>query len=44
MRAFLRLCGASRTYAVGDVFHLQAHTPHAEFYGPQGVTYLVGRK
>ncbi|MGL4577037.1 MAG: cupin domain-containing protein [Burkholderiaceae bacterium] len=40
----LELAGVSRTYAVGDVFHLQAHEPHAEFYGPQGVTYLVGRK
>jgi quercetin dioxygenase-like cupin family protein len=40
----LELNGASCTYAVGDVFHLQAHEPHAEFYGPHGVTYLVGRK
>jgi quercetin dioxygenase-like cupin family protein len=38
-------CGAvSRTYALGDTFHLPANEPHAEFYGPQGVTYLVGRK
>jgi quercetin dioxygenase-like cupin family protein len=38
-------CGeTSRTYAEGDLFHLQANEPHAEFYGPQGVTYLVGRK
>jgi quercetin dioxygenase-like cupin family protein len=38
-------CGdAARTYAAGEVFHLQAGEPHAEFYGPQGVTYLVGRK
>ncbi|MGF6773481.1 quercetin dioxygenase-like cupin family protein [Paraburkholderia sp. GAS199] len=33
-----------RLYKVGDVFHLPAHKPHAEQYGPQGVTYLVGRK
>ena len=28
----------------GDQFHLAAHAPHAESYGPQGVRYLVGRK
>lgn len=33
-----------RTYRAGDIFHLQAQEPHAEFYGPQGVQYLVGRK
>lgn len=31
-------------YQVGDVFHLAAHLPHSEQYGPDGVTYLVGRK
>jgi quercetin dioxygenase-like cupin family protein len=40
----LQLGDAAQVYAAGDVFHLQAHEPHAEFYGPQGVTYLVGRK
>lgn len=33
-----------RVYGVGDVFHLQAEEPHYEFYGPMGVSYLVGRK
>ena len=29
---------------VGDQFHLQAHTPHSESCGAEGVHYLVGRK
>lgn len=33
-----------RRYGEGEVFHLHAECPHAETYGPQGVTYLVGRK
>ena len=36
--------GGERLYRVGDVFHLAANAPHAERYGPDGVTYLVGRK
>lgn len=28
----------------GDTFHLDADVPHTEHYGPQGVTYLAGRK
>ena len=28
----------------GDTFHLAANEPHTESYGPQGVTYLAGRK
>ena len=36
--------GAERTYRSGDIFHLPAHEPHTEHYGPEGVTYLVGRK
>ena len=31
-------------YQAGQIFHLRAHQPHSETYGPQGVTYLVGRK
>ncbi len=31
-------------YQAGDVFHLAADMPHTERYGPEGVTYLVGRK
>jgi hypothetical protein len=33
-----------KTYRPGDIFQLAENTPHAEFYGPNGVTYLVGRK
>jgi quercetin dioxygenase-like cupin family protein len=33
-----------QTYNVGDTFHLLANVPHTERYGPNGVTYLVGRK
>ncbi len=36
--------GPERTYRAGDVFHLRQAEPHAEWYGPQGVTYLSGRK
>ncbi len=36
--------GRSRTYGVGQVFHLAHSQPHSEFYGPQGVEYWVGRK
>ncbi len=28
----------------GDTFCLAANVPHTECYGPQGVTYLAGRK
>lgn len=31
-------------YRTGQVFHLLADAPHAEQYGPEGVTYLVGRR
>ena len=31
-------------YRPGDVFHLECNEPHAEQYGPDGVSYLVGRK
>jgi quercetin dioxygenase-like cupin family protein len=36
--------GADFVCRVGDVFHLSANEPHAEWYGPEGVSYLVGRK
>ena len=35
--------GVSKAYAVGDIFHLPAGTPHHEI-APTGVTYLVGRR
>jgi len=28
---------------VGDTFHLDAHVPHSEKYGPQGAVYWVAR-
>lgn len=40
----LRVEAEERTYRVGDVFHLRAGQVHSEFYGPDGVTYFVGRK
>lgn len=33
-----------RLYRAGEVFQLARETPHVETYGPQGVSYLVGRK
>lgn len=36
--------GSDVLYQQGKVFHLPSETPHTEQYGPQGVTYLVGRK
>ncbi|WP_345815700.1 cupin domain-containing protein [Paraburkholderia sp. PREW-6R] len=40
----IRVGEEERLYRVGDVFHLAANEPHSERYGPNGVTYLVGRK
>ncbi|HEX3139744.1 MAG TPA: AraC family transcriptional regulator [Rhizobacter sp.] len=36
--------GAQRRLLPGDRFHLQAHVPHEERYGPQGATYWVARR
>lgn len=36
--------GTERVYRAGDVFHLLAETPHSEWYGAEGVRYLVGRR
>lgn len=36
--------GSDVLYREGDVFHLASEMPHAERYGPLGVSYLVGRK
>jgi quercetin dioxygenase-like cupin family protein len=41
---YIRVDDIVQAYKVGDVFHLPANKPHAERYGPNGVTYLVGRK
>ena len=40
----LRVNDAEQLYQAGQVFHLPANQSHSEYYGPQGVTYLVGRK
>ncbi|MDE2201700.1 MAG: cupin [Burkholderiaceae bacterium] len=40
----IRTGEGERTYLPGDVFRLDAHTPHAERYGAQGVQYLVARR
>ena len=36
--------GATRSFATGDVFTMDAGCPHAEAAGPEGVRYLVGRR
>ena len=36
--------GAEQVCRPGDQFHLEAHAPHSETYGREGVRYLVGRK
>lgn len=36
--------GVSSHYRVGDEFRLSAGTPHLEAAGPQGVSYLSGRR
>ena len=36
--------GVSTRYGTGDVFRLSAGTPHLEAAGPQGVSFLSGRR
>ena len=36
--------GQARHYQKGEVFRLPAGTVHSEHAGPQGVTYLAGRR
>jgi hypothetical protein len=36
--------GMSKSYNIGDVFHLDNKQVHAESYGPHGVKYLASRK
>ena len=40
----LVVAGVSSQYRVGEVFRLAAGTPHLEAAGPQGVSYLAGRR
>ncbi|MDO9360150.1 MAG: cupin domain-containing protein [Polaromonas sp.] len=40
----LTVDGVATRYGVGDVFRLPAGTAHLESAGPDGVTYLSGRR
>jgi quercetin dioxygenase-like cupin family protein len=40
----LNVAGVASTYCVGDVFRLAAGTSHHEKAGPEGVTFLSGRR
>ena len=33
-----------KLYRPGEIFHLAHEQAHSESYGPEGVSYLVGRK
>ena len=41
---WITIDGDERRFKVGDEFHLKANEVHAERYGADGVTYLVGRR
>lgn len=36
--------GIETRYRQGEIFALDMGQPHAEYYGPSGVRYLVGRR
>ena len=36
--------GKQATYRAGEIFTLAANCEHVEQFGPQGATYLVGRR
>jgi len=36
--------GRSQTFRVGDTFEMAARCEHSEQHGPEGTTYVVGRK
>jgi quercetin dioxygenase-like cupin family protein len=40
----LTVAGAASAYPFGTVFELACGTPHQERAGPEGVTYLIGRR
>ncbi|MBC8639345.1 cupin [Caballeronia sp. EK] len=40
----IRIGADANTYRPGDIFHLATNIEHSEQYGPEGVSYLVGRK
>ena len=43
-RISLTVAGVSSTYEKGQVFTMATHCPHAEQIGPEGVSYVVGRR
>jgi len=43
-KILITVSGKETRYVVGDVFNLGNGMEHIEKYGPQVVTYLVGRK
>jgi quercetin dioxygenase-like cupin family protein len=36
--------GGTRRYGPGEAFEVPAGVPHTERFGPEGATYLVGRR
>lgn len=36
--------GMTRRFGPGEAFELLAHIPHAEAFGPEGASFLVGRR
>ena len=36
--------GTTRRFGPGEAFELPAHIPHAEAFGPEGASFLVGRR
>jgi uncharacterized cupin superfamily protein len=40
----LTVNGAARSFTAGEVFTMEAGCSHAEAAGPDGVSYLVGRR
>lgn len=40
----LVVAGVSTTYVAGEIFRLAAGVSHLESAGPEGVSYLVGRR
>ena len=36
--------GNTRRYGPGEAFEVPANEPHGESFGPEGATYLVGRR
>ena len=40
----LTVDGIATRYAAGDIFRLPAGTPHHESAGPQGASYISGRR